>query len=72
MLKVTIIKFEPIVLSGSVALQQTIFQEYRWPDALGVIWHIKSRSFSVATSILHSQNIRFQIPIYLIGNWDFF
>jgi hypothetical protein len=25
----------------------------------------------MATSILHCQNFRFQITIYLVGNWDF-
>jgi hypothetical protein len=30
------------------------------------------RGCSMATSILHSQNFRFQIIIYLIGNWNFF
>jgi hypothetical protein len=32
------------------------------------------RGSSMATSVLHSQNFRFQITIYmyLIGNWDFF
>jgi hypothetical protein len=29
------------------------------------------RGCSMATSILHSQNFRFQITIYLEGNWDF-
>jgi hypothetical protein len=28
--------------------------------------------FLMATSVLHSQYFRFQITIYLIGNWDFF
>jgi hypothetical protein len=26
---------------------------------------------TLATSILHSQNFRFQITIYLVGNWNF-
>jgi hypothetical protein len=30
------------------------------------------RGCSMATSILHSQNFRFQITIYLEGNWDLF
>jgi hypothetical protein len=29
------------------------------------------RGCSMATSILHSQNFRFQITMYLVGNWDF-
>jgi hypothetical protein len=32
----------------------------------------ETRGCSMATSILHSQNFRFQITIYLEGNWDFF
>jgi hypothetical protein len=29
------------------------------------------RGCSMATSILHSQNFRFHITIYLVRNWDF-
>jgi hypothetical protein len=34
--------------------------------------HAGLRGCSMATSILHSQTFRFQITIYLEGNWDFF
>jgi hypothetical protein len=38
-----------------------------------VQWKYKYlKGCSMVTSILHSQNLRFQINIYFEGNWDFF
>jgi hypothetical protein len=40
-----------------------------FPVTSEVLPHL--RGCSMATSILHSQNLRFQITIYFEGNWDF-
>jgi hypothetical protein len=69
----------PFVLSGTGVNAKTCsgvrFNQYIDSDLRGFTRQKSSlqtlRGCSMATSILHSQNFRFQITIYLEGNWDF-
>jgi hypothetical protein len=60
----------PTALALSTMVILSILSDFTIIKLLKIV--IILRGCSMATSILHSQNFRFQITIYLEGNWDFF